>query len=231
MITDAAYVNVQGVKSRPCEDRFRLLDARVPIVRSAERGFLYAVMDGVGSAPKALRAAQHVADRLIDFFRVEYIPATVRGIYELLFDVNNDIRSWGLMEGTDRSLGAAAATVAWLSPQGKAILFHGGDTVASRFDGELRRVTREHTDGRAITNYLAMGEQCRIDVETAALEEVDLLCLMTDGITKTMADDQIEAVLRETREPGRTARELASRARARGSRDDITAVIVEIEEW
>jgi hypothetical protein len=64
MITNAVYRNEQGVKSRPCEDRFRVLDARVPLVRNARRGFLYAVMDGVGSAPKALRAAQHVADRL-----------------------------------------------------------------------------------------------------------------------------------------------------------------------
>jgi hypothetical protein len=48
---------LQGFKQRPCEDRFRLLDANVPIVRESARGFLYGVMDGVGSAPKALRAA------------------------------------------------------------------------------------------------------------------------------------------------------------------------------
>jgi serine/threonine protein phosphatase PrpC len=232
MITNAAFRNDQGVKSRPCEDRFRVLDARVPIVRDGERGFLYAVMDGVGAAPKALRAAQHVADRLIDFYRDPNIPATAQGVYDLLIRINHEIRAWGVIEGTDRPLGAAAATVAWFAPSGRLVLFQSGDTVGYSFDGSrLVRLTREHTDGRAITSYLGQGERCRIDVETGRLDEGDILCLVTDGVTKSMADDNIEQVLKEASAPEIAVRELVSRARARGSHDDITAIVIELEEW
>jgi serine/threonine protein phosphatase PrpC len=232
MITNAVYRNEQGVKSRPCEDRFRVLDARVPLVRNARRGFLYAVMDGVGSAPKALRAAQHVADRLTDFYCLPDIPATSQGIYDLLMQINREIREWGVIDGTDRPLGAAAATVAWFAPDRRLVVFHTGDTFAFVFDGStLIRLTREHTDGRGITSYLGQGERCRIDVEGVRFEEGDILCLVTDGVTKSMADDHIEAVLKESGGPEIAVRELVSRARARGSHDDITAIVVELEEW
>jgi serine/threonine protein phosphatase PrpC len=46
-----------------------------------------------------------------------------------------------------------------------------------------------------------------------------------------MPDDQIEAVVRAAHGPEAAVRELASRARARGSQDDITAIVVELEEW
>ena len=232
MITNAAFRSEQGKKSRPCEDRYRVLDARVPIVRQAQRGFLYAVMDGVGSAPKALRAAQHIADRLLAFYADPAIPATAQALHDLLMTINREIRDWGVMDGTDRPLGAAAATVAWFTPRHNLVLFQSGDTVAYRSDGTtLRRLTREHSDGRALTSYLGMGERCRIDVDSVRLDEGDILCLVSDGVTKTMPDDQIEAVLRAATTPEVAARELVSRARGRGSRDDITAIVVELEEW
>jgi serine/threonine protein phosphatase PrpC len=72
--------------------------------------------------------------------------------------------------------------------------------------------------------------QCHIEVETVPLEEGDLLCLVTDGVTKSMSDERIEEVFREVRSE-RVANELALRARNRGSADDITAIVVELEEW
>jgi serine/threonine protein phosphatase PrpC len=226
----AQYASLQGLKGRPCEDRFRLLDGNVPTVRVSDRGYVYAVMDGVGSAPKALRAAQHTADKLIGFFQRTDIPATASGLHALLRETNMEIRSWGLIDGTDRPLGATAATVAWFDPSGSLVLFQSGDTVAYRFNGRLTKLTREHSDGIGLTSWLGMGAQCHIEVETVPLEEGDLLCLVTDGVTKSMSDQHIEEVFREVRSE-RIANELARRARNRGSTDDITVVVVELEEW
>jgi serine/threonine protein phosphatase PrpC len=127
-------------------------------------------------------------------------------------------------------LGATAATVAWLDPKGSLVLFQSGDTVAYRFDGRLTKLTREHSDGVGLTSWLGMGEQCHIEVETVSLAEGDLLCLVTDGVTKSMSDERIEEVFREVRSE-RVVNELARRARNRGSADDITVVVVELEEW
>jgi serine/threonine protein phosphatase PrpC len=38
-------------------------------------------------------------------------------------------------------------------------------------------------------------------------------------------------VLDEVPDPERAAKEIVTRARARGSRDDITALVIELAEW
>lgn len=62
-------------------------------------------------------------------------------------------------------------------------------------------------------------------------DTIFLIPPVTDGVTESMPDDQIEAVVRAAHGPEAAVRELASRARARGSQDDITAIVVELEEW
>lgn len=232
MITSVGVASVKGLNHHLNEDRYRLLGGNVPVVEHAHRGHLFAVMDGVGSAPKGMRAAQCVADTLTRFYTDPTVPDTADGVARLLEAANQEINAWGTMPGSDRPLGAAAATAAWFAPTRKVVLFHSGDTVAFHFDGRgIRRLTREHTDGRAITAYVGQGASFRLDVERVAFEVGDVLCLVTDGVTKSMVDGDVEAVLAELTPPDAAARELVARARGKGSRDDITAVVVELAEW
>ncbi len=232
MITNAGVHSIKGLNHHFNEDRYRLLGGDVPIVRQANRGHLFAVMDGVGSAPKGMRAAQFVADKLTEFYSDPRIPDTTDGIAGLLKAASDEIYAWGLMPGSGQPLGAAAATTAWFAPSRKVVVFHSGDTMAFRFDGSLiTRVTREHADGRGITAYVGQGSSFHLDVERVPFEEGDVLCLVTDGITKTMTDGDVGEVLSAFSRPDVAARELVARARGKGSHDDITAVVVELEEW
>lgn len=232
MITHAGVASIKGLDHQLNEDRYRLLDARVPVVREAGRGFLYGVMDGVGSAPKGMHAAQHVADRLNAFYMQPEVAPTSQGLSDLLSAVNLEIHGWGMVPGTRRSLGAAVATVAWFVPTGELLMFHSGDSMAWRFDGQrLTRLVHEHTDGQAITSCLGMGDGMRLDVERVAYAEGDVLCLASDGVTKSLSDEDVRGVLERFPDPEAAARELVRTARARGSRDDITALVIELEEW
>lgn len=233
MITNAAPFQIQGRKTRPSEDRYRLLGSTVPLVARSNRGHLYAVMDGVGTAPLGRRTAQLVADRLIEFFTNPQVPATADGLSGLLNDMNLEVHGWGTIEGTDRPKGAAAVTVGWFSPQQQLLVFHAGDTSAARFDGEhLQRLTPEHAEGGALTRYLGQGPGFVLDRSIKTFDEGDLLCLATDGLTKAMGLDDIEAQLQQhPRHLETAARELAEHARASGCLDDITVVVVELEEW
>lgn len=232
MITSVGVASLKGLNHHLYEDRYRLLGGDVPLVQAAGRGHLFGVMDGVGSAPKGMRAAQHAADTLTRFYIDPTVPCTADAIARLLEAANQEINAWGVMPGSSRPLGAAAATVAWFAPSRKMILFHSGDTVAFHYDGtRMARVTREHTDGRAITGYVGQGTSFRLDVERVPFEEGDVLCLVTDGVTKSMVDGAIAAVLSEFSNPAAAAHELVARARGKGSDDDITAVVIELEEW
>jgi serine/threonine protein phosphatase PrpC len=215
----------------PYEDRHRILGASHPQARLSGRGHVYAVMDGVGGAPMGMQAAQLIADRLADFYRAE-TSAGEEGMLDLLAALNTEIHEWGLIEGSDRPLGAAAATVAWFAPHRRLEIFHVGDTCAMRFDGErLIPLTRDHGSGRALARYVGQGLGFYVDRTTVELAEGEMILLLTDGVTKTLRLHDIQSVLDELPDAERAAPELTRRARSRGSRDDITALLVQLEEW
>jgi serine/threonine protein phosphatase PrpC len=190
-------------------------------------------MDGVGSAPKAIHAAQRVADRLLEFYTRPEIPSTPGGLNQLLAEINDEIFGWGFVEGTRLPLGATTATVAWFSPDQRLTAFHIGDSLAAWFDGDrCRPLTRDHSEGRTLRRYLGQGPAFELDQTTIEFEDGDILCLVTDGVTKVMSVEEIGAVLRDLgARPERAAQELAETARGRHSPDDITALVVQLEEW
>lgn len=217
------------------EDRYRILDGRVPLVAAGDpwRGFLYAVADGVGGAPKGMKAAQTVCDRLTDFNRRVDLAPTEQGLLALLEEVNQEIHAWGLMEGADRPVGAAAATIAWYLPGGSLTLFHVGDTAAFVLDQERAiRLTRDHGTGRGLENYFGVGEGLRIQrIPVTACDEGDLLCLVSDGVTKACGLDHVFEAAGRWPSPKIAAERLVHAARRMGSEDDITVLAVEVHDW
>jgi serine/threonine protein phosphatase PrpC len=228
-----AHAHSIGSKAHANEDRYRILDARVPPVAESDRGFLYAVADGVGGAPKGMAAAQIVCDRLLDFYRRDDLPPTAEGLLTLLHEINTEIHALGTMPGSDRPVGAAAATIAWLRPGGLLELFHVGDTAAMLFDGQrVFPLTREHGVGRGLTNYFGAGDIMRVErIPVTACDEGDLLCLVTDGVTKVATPGHLIHAMTASPNAVIAARRVASLAQHLGSPDDITALVVEVLDW
>lgn len=63
----AAVAWMKGGMHKYYEDRYRLLCLPVPIVLKRIAGEIYAVFDGIGSAPKDMTAAQAMCDVLVTF--------------------------------------------------------------------------------------------------------------------------------------------------------------------
>lgn len=232
MITCTGVCSIKGLKSRPNEDRYRILGGTVPLVAEAQRGHLFAVIDGAGGAPEGMRAAQYAADRLADFYRDQDLSPSWEGLLTLLSAISRTVHGWGMIEGISRTRGAAAITVAWFAPQREVVVLHAGDTLAARFNGDrITRLTQNHSEGHTLLRYLGQGEGFTMDVVRAPFEEGDVLCLATDGVTRVMEVDEIGSILSRSPDPNRAAAETVQRARGKGSPDDITALVVELEEW
>jgi serine/threonine protein phosphatase PrpC len=218
------------------EDRYRLLPKEISLIKSANRGELFAVFDGIGSASMGMSAAQAMADSLLDFFRKpDEIAADWQGLTNLLYRANLEIISWGFVEGTSRPLGGCAGTIAWCY-QNRLTIFHAGDTVGMllRPDKEPRTLTKLHEDDGGIYRYFGLGENLEIDVESTAIEDGDLILLMSDGVTKVFSTTEAAALVMHTFEKTgdlkKAAQELSTRSRTRKYSDDITVVLVEVEE-
>lgn len=232
MITVAGVATIPGLSHPLNEDRYRLLGGDVPVVGAAGRGHLYALMDGVGSARKGMKSAQLLADALTRFYTEPEVEASVEGLRAIIAAANREAHGWGVDPATGMQLAGAAFTVAWFEPAGKVHLFHCGDTAAFRCDGnEVERLTGEHARRGVLAHFLGQGSGFHMDVVSVPIEEGDLLCLVSDGVTKALSTEELGGLLERNGPMATLARGICATARARGSADDITCVVVELEEW
>ena len=178
-----------------------------------------------------MQAAQLIADRLAEFYRPE-IEASQAGLVQLLVSINDECHAWGVNPETNRSLGAAVATIAWLAPSRELLVFQAGDTLPLRFDGSrMIELAHRQGSGNCVDKYFGQGSGFNPVCTHSDFDEGDTLCLITDGVTKTMSNREIEQVLKDYPDPNRAANELVTRAFNLGSRDDITAMVIELDEW
>jgi protein phosphatase len=232
MITVAGVATIPGLNHPFNEDRYRLLGGDVPVVRAAGRGHLYAVMDGVGSARKGMKSAQLLADALTRFYIEPAIEASVEGLCAIIASANREAHGWGVDPATGMQLAGAAFTVAWFEPAGNVHLFHCGDTAAFRFAGsEVERLTGEHARRGVLAHFLGQGTTFYMDVLSVPIAEGDLLCLVSDGVTKALSTGELGRLLEGNAPMATMARGICATARALGSADDITCAVVELEEW
>lgn len=220
----------KGTKHRLYEDRYRLLPMSVPVVNNKGRGELFAVFDGIGSAPKGMSAAQEMADRLALFYtRVDQYGPDWESLRRLLMEGNEEINRWGFMDDSGRPLGGCAGTIAWVH-ENQLTVFHAGDTVGMLISGsDSVQLTKIHQrpDG-AIYRYFGFGPNLAIDVNRCRVEESDWILLMSDGVTKVFYPMEAAMYVRSHKDAMKGARALAEASQAKGSPDDITVVLVEV---
>jgi PPM family protein phosphatase len=157
---NAAVAWHQGPKHKFYEDRYRLLCRPIPLVERAARGEIFAVCDGVGSAEMGMAAAQEVCSTLLKFYEnSSAYPAMQESIGTLLMDANQTIHAWGMIDQTDRPIGACAGSVVWIGEDLTAHIFHVGDTTVLLIrDGTAQPQTTIHqsADGH-LSNYFGQG--------------------------------------------------------------------------
>jgi PPM family protein phosphatase len=126
----AAAACLKGTRHQLYEDSYRMFPNEIPLVRDSNRGEIYAVFDGIGSAVKGKESSQAMADILIEFYQApEFHEPSAKGLYQLLQKGNMLIHDWGFEGENDVPLGGCAGTLIWIYDSALH-LFHAGDTVA-----------------------------------------------------------------------------------------------------
>jgi protein phosphatase len=208
---------------------------------------LYVVADGMGGHRGGDVASQLTVETLRDA-RPEWGPPGG----ELMEAVRNANRVVYDRSAADRDLRGMGTTVTALQIADDAgRIVHVGDSRAYLLrDGALQQLTQDHTlvqqmvdEGQLdaedaerhparhiMTRALGVEPQVQIDELTLDLHAGDRLLLCSDGLSGMLTNDDIRALLGRDSDAQETAEALVALAVERGGEDNVTVVVVDVEE-
>lgn len=133
----------------------------------------------------------------------------------------------------------------------KMFIGHVGDSRAYRVrDGVIQQMTRDHSllndylqampelteeqrselPKNVITRALGMQEQVTVDLQSDEAKPGDLYVLCSDGLSGMIDDREILKIVTETQDLHEACRRLVNVANENGGEDNITAVVVRVDE-
>jgi PPM family protein phosphatase len=204
---------------------------------------LFAVADGMGGH----RAGEVASATALEAMRASVASGT--GIGDAITNANAAVH--GKATG-DADLQGMGTTLTAVVPDGNGVLVgHVGDSRAYLLrDGELRQLTTDHSlveelvrEGRlteeqaavhpqrsVITRALGVEDNVEVDVYPVPLLPGDRLLLCSDGLTTMLRPQAISSLLRRESDPTRAANLLVDAANAAGGEDNITTIVIDVED-
>ncbi|MFK3799131.1 protein kinase [Pseudomonas sp. NPDC088444] len=193
---------------------------------AASKGYLFALADGVSQCADGGLASR----------------ATVQA---LALDYYSTPETWGIAQALDRLLSAQnrwlqannlLTTLSTVVLRGcRFTLAHIGDCRVYRWlDGDLQRISEDHVWDQpdmqhVLKRALGLDQHVVMDYVDGQLREGERLLLVSDGVWATLGDERIRSVLHEQNDLDSAVRALVSAAHLSGSRDNATALLIEVE--
>jgi protein phosphatase len=211
------------------------------------RSPVFAVADGMGGAQAGEVASRAAVDAVAaglpeDGTPEDRLAAVVRRANEVIFRMSREDDSRAGMGTTLTAVHVGERDIA---------IAHVGDSRAYRLrDGELSRLTEdhslveemrrrgqltaeeadEHPQRSIITRALGPEPDVLVDTTSWAARDGDVLLLCSDGLTSMIPESRVAEILREAAGLEQAGRALIAAANRAGGRDNITVVLLRLEE-
>lgn len=222
-------------------------------VRSNNQDSVYPSSSGRGEAPLLMVVADgmggHVAGEVASSIAVDAAADTDGTAADKVRAANHGILDRVTSEPALRGMGTTM-TLVELGENGIAEFAHVGDSRAYLYrDGEIQQLTTDHTlmaeylrtgkikpedvashpQRSMLTRALGLTRDLEVDTFQFALVEGDRLLLCSDGVSSLIDEDEIASIL-QLESPEETAWAMVEAANRAGGLDNITALIVDVEE-
>lgn len=212
-----------------------------------ERG-LWAVADGMGGHKAGDVASQIIIDALRQIAPAASLEDSIVKVEECLCRANQRIQEESAQHYNNRVIGSTVVVLLTYEDQ-SACLWVGDCRLYRLRNGQLRQLTRDHSYvqelidrgllkpeqvnshpmANAITRAVGSAKTLDIDILTFLLQAKDVFLLCSDGLNKAVTDDEIAGLLTGG-DRQETVQGLIDLALARGANDNVTAVVVKIED-
>jgi type VI secretion system protein ImpM len=209
---------------------------------------IFAVADGMGGHARGEVASQMIVDVLNDLAPTSTLNTAFEGMATALQNVNSDLNRRALSanpDDTDQRCGSTVVALAIRSPYW-GVIWAGDSRAYLLRDGMLSRLTTDHTSANEIANAAGVsltdlvttssGEITRAVGGAAELELDRVSDLVAAGDRFLLCSDGLYGVVDDITIAGHllvqpaeaAARALVKAALAAGTRDNVTAVVVDV---
>jgi len=244
-------MTVKGLRCAGLSDVGRVREENEDTIAVIPELGLFIVADGMGGHRAGKHASSLSVESFVDTIRVLYGGGTgpVESLRAAVSHANFSILEAARASSDFRGMGTTL--VALLIADGRAALAHVGDSRAYLVrGGRIRRLTddhsvvaellrrneiseeaaREHPHRHVITRALGIRERVQPDLAEMTPLPGDAFVLCSDGLTNQLEDEQIMEVLQSETDLTRACERLVGLANKSGGRDNISVVIVAVDE-
>jgi protein phosphatase len=228
-----------GLKRKHNEDAYSIL----------EDHHLFVIADGMG---------RHAAGEIASTLAVEAIarsfskgsrpswspegplPKRAGQLRAAILVANEEI--FTMSREVDEYAGMGTTVVAcYFSPNNQRVyIAHVGDSRCYRYRGDtFSQLTKDHTLGAAgitgrsssvLSRAVGVEDRVEVDVTMESPLPGDVYLLCSDGLSRMLTDEEISATLGSERDLDQCSSKLIDMANARGGRDNITTILVRVED-
>ena len=214
---------------------------------------VFAVADGLGGHRAGEVASSTAIETVarLDGRRFDSQEAARKALVEAVTEANRAVAARAASSPEYQGMGTTlTAALVW---QDQLLLAHVGDSRAYLLRGGelLRQLTTDHTVVEAftapggltreeaqahpfrhvLTRAIGLDREVAVDSpEPVRLEAGDRVLLCSDGLTGPVSDEEIAAILRDHPSGPEACRRLIAAANARGGPDNITVVLLSVED-
>lgn len=207
---------------------------------------MWAVADGMGGHAAGDFASQTIMQTLTRIPPPRAIGTYARAVQAALGHVNTLLRAEAARRGKD-TIGATVV-VLLAAGDGLACVWAGDSRLYRLRRHRLELLTRDHSYvqelfeagaitaeeslnhpmGNVVTRAVGAHETIELEARPVLVEGGDMLLLCSDGLNKTVRDEEIAQIL-GSGEPRDAARQLVHRALLRGAPDNVSVVVIRAE--
>jgi len=241
---DVAQLTDVGRKREHNEDNMAYVIPKDPLVMT-KKGALFVVADGLEEQPAGEVASEIAVDGVCNWYYQDDDDDVTVSLIHAIKRANASIHQRAAENLSRNGMGTTCVTAVLRGDM--AYIANVGDSRAYliRLGGNMRQVSQDHswvaeqvragflTENQAqrnvLTRYLGMQADVEIDVFVEPLEEGDSLVLCTDGLFDLISDEDLREAVSQFL-PQESVYHLVERANENGGPDNITAIVVQVQE-
>jgi serine/threonine protein phosphatase PrpC len=228
-----------GLKRKHNEDAYEIL----------EDHHLFVIADGMGRHAAGEVASKLCVEAIAESFAKGVLPAwTPEGVLpKRATQLRNAIlvaneKIFSQAHEVEEYAGMGTTVVAcYFSPNNQRVYFaHVGDSRCYRYRGTtLTQLTKDHTLGAAgiqgrsssvLSRAVGVEERVEVDLNMESPLPGDMYLLCSDGLSRMVTDEEIGAAVGSMKSLDACVAKLIDMANARGGRDNITTILVRVED-